>query len=290
MVMLSSILVALDGSASSLRAGRLALGLAQRHKAHVKGLGIVNSAWIQRPEPVPIGGTAFKRELDLRALQSATERVEAVLQAFREDARDAHVAALETGEAAGDPLEVLEVEAIAHDLVVIGRNSLFDVEGDAREISHCVDRIIRGEPRPVVLVPPNANGDGDSDITGPVVVAFDGSPAASRALHMFALLGIGRDREVHVLTVDNSSEKAAGEMAARACALLQRHGIVQTHPIGLGDRKAGAPAETILGTAKTLEAGMVVMGAYGHSGIREIFGSCTREVLNGFPKVLFLHH
>ena len=44
--MLRSILVALDGSASSVEAGRLALALAARADAHVEGLGIVNSAWI----------------------------------------------------------------------------------------------------------------------------------------------------------------------------------------------------------------------------------------------------
>ena len=56
--MLRSIVVALDGSASSVEAGLLALELGKRHRAHVEVLGIVNSAWIQRPEPVPIGGMA----------------------------------------------------------------------------------------------------------------------------------------------------------------------------------------------------------------------------------------
>jgi hypothetical protein len=50
--MLSSILVALDGSSSSLRAAQVAFALARRGEVHVEGLGIVNSAWIQRPEPV----------------------------------------------------------------------------------------------------------------------------------------------------------------------------------------------------------------------------------------------
>jgi hypothetical protein len=59
--MLRSILVVLDGSASSVEAGLLALEFGRRHRAHVEGLGIVNSAWIQRPEPVPIGGMAYKR-------------------------------------------------------------------------------------------------------------------------------------------------------------------------------------------------------------------------------------
>ncbi|SCY97333.1 universal stress protein [Microvirga guangxiensis] len=78
--MLRSILIALDGSPSSLQAAGLGLELARHHKAHVDGLGIVNSAWIQRPEAVPVGGMAYKTALDLKELQSAAERVDAVLR------------------------------------------------------------------------------------------------------------------------------------------------------------------------------------------------------------------
>ncbi|WP_366664836.1 universal stress protein [Mesorhizobium sp.] len=58
----------------------------------------------------------------------------------------------------------------------------------------------------------------------------------------------------------------------------------------MGDLQAGTPAEAILGTAKALGAGMIAMGAYGHRGIREIFGSCTRHVLANSSKSLFLYH
>jgi nucleotide-binding universal stress UspA family protein len=288
--MLRSILVALDGSASSIEAGQLALALAQRTNAQIEGLGIVNSARIQRPEPVPIGGTAHKKALDLRMLQSATERVAAVLQSFREDAQQAKIDAVETREVDGDPLVQIELEATAHDLVVVGSKSLFDIDGELYEVPLCVDRIIRGEPRPVLLVPQTLNGNLGGTLDAPVLIAFDGSPAASRALHMFVLLGLAEGREVQVLTIDNSSEKAAVATAARACALLRRHGTTQTRGIGLSDREAGTPAEAILGTAKALGVGMIVMGAYGHSGIREIFDSCTRSVLADCPKMLFLYH
>ncbi|TIP09233.1 universal stress protein [Mesorhizobium sp.] len=286
--MLRSILVALDGSASSVEAGQLALELGKRHRAHVEGLGIVNSAWIQRPEPVPIGGMAYKKALDLTLLKTASDRVNAVLRTFGERAKDADFAAFETKRVDGDPRIQIEFEATAHDLVVLGRNSLFDVDGELYEMPLCIDRVIRREPRPVLLVPPG--GKPDEDLAAPVLIAFDGSPAASRTLHMFALLGLPVEREVHVLTVDNRSEDAAAASAGRACALLKRHGTKNAHGIGLGDLQAGTPAEAILGTAKALGAGMIAMGAYGHRGIREIFGSCTRHVLENSSKSLFLYH
>jgi nucleotide-binding universal stress UspA family protein len=288
--MLRSILIALDGSRSSLQAAGLGLELARRHKAHVEGLGIVNSAWIQRPEAVPIGGTAYKTALDLKEVRRATDRLDAVLQDFRERVERAGIPSFMIREVDGSPLQVIEVEAASHDLIVLGRHSMFDVDGELSELPLCVDRIIRGEPRPVLLVPDDEFGSGQDAPQAPVLVAFDGSPASSRAVHMFALLGLAAGCVVHVVTLDRSSSSRAEETAARACALLRRHGAAETHAVGLGDHEAGTPAETILGLAKALKPGTIVMGAYGTRGIQEIFGSCTREVLNACPTPLFLHH
>jgi nucleotide-binding universal stress UspA family protein len=231
---------------------------------------------------------AYKKALDLKLLKTANERIETVLMSFSERAKLADLTAFETKKVDGDPLVQIELEATAHDLVVVGRDSLLDINGELYEMPLCVDRIIRGEPRPVLLVP--TDGKPDDDLAAPVLIAFDGSPAASRTLHMFALLGLAVEREVHVLTVDNSSEAAAAAAAARACALLRRHGTKQVHGIGLGDLQAGTPGEAILGTAKALCAGMIAMGAYVHRCIREIFGSCTRDVLANSSKPLFLYH
>jgi len=288
--MLRSILIALDGSPSSLHAAGLGLELARHHKAHGHGLGIVNSAWIQRPEAVPVGGMAFKTALDQKELQTATERVDAVLQDFRERAGKAGISSFDIRRVDGSPLQVIEIEAASHDLIVLGRNSMFDVDGEICELPLCVDRIIRGEPRPILLVPDQAPDSRQGISQSPILVAFDGSPASSRAVHMFALLGLAAGRVVHVVTLDQSSSSRAEETASRACALLRRHGAAETHAIGLGDREAGTPAETILGLAKALKPGMITMGAYGTRGIQEIFGSCTREVLNACPAPLFLHH
>ncbi|TWI43176.1 universal stress protein family protein [Mesorhizobium tianshanense] len=287
--MLKSILVALDGSSSSIAGASFALRLAGRLSANVEGLGVVNSDWIQRPQPVPVGGLAYKREFDLKLLNSADERIDTVLHAFSSDARRAGIT-FSTKRIDADALSSIGIESIEHDLVVVGRNSLFDVEGELDRIPLCVDRIFRSGLRPVVMVPDADEGGQAENDTAPLLVAFDGSAAASRTLHMLALLGIAAEREVHILTQDNRSELQAAAEAERACALLRRHGIAWVKGVGLGDRQAGTPAEAILGTAKVLGAGMIVMGAYGHSGIREIFGSCTRAVLTEARQPLFLYH
>lgn len=287
--MLRSILVALDGTESSTRASQIALHLASQHQAHVEGLGIVNSAWIQRPEPVPIGGIAIKTALDLSRLGTARERVDQVLQDFQAQAAEAGITSYDFRATEGHPPLVIAREATAHDLVAVGRKSMFDVAGELYDFPVCVERIIREEPRPILLVPSETSGSEVASRERSILVAFDGSAAASRALHMFALLGLAQDRAVHVVSVADGSDVAT-EMAERARDLLARHGTLHTRAIGLGDREAGTPAETILGLAKSLAAEIIVMGAYGHRGIREMFGSTTREVLSACPTVLFLHH
>lgn len=288
--MLRSILVALDGSPSSMNAARAALEIARRNDAHVEGLGIVNSAWIQRPEAVPAGAMAFKRALDLQEMEDAAQRIEAVLQHFGEEARKAGIASVAARRIDGAPFRMLEAEAVAHDLITVGRHSMFDMDGEMCQLPLCVDQIIRSQPRPVLLLPDSQALPEPADLSAPVLVAFDGSPASSRAVHMYALLGLAKKRAVHVVTLDEASAARAGETADRACALLRLHGAAEAHPIGLGDREAGTPAETILGLAKALRVETIVMGAYGHRGVREIFGSCTKRVLNDSPTALFLYH
>lgn len=281
-----SLLVALDGSPSSLTAGHAAVALAQRFEAHIEALGIVDSHWIERGEPAPVGGFAYTLAADKQRIAASERRLGMVLGDFRSAAVAAGVASVSSRAAQGDPLTVIEQEATAHDLVVIGRDSLIDVDGELCEVPLCVDQVVRGEPRPVLLVPSHYHGR----IGRKALVAFDGSPASSRTLHMFALLGLARGADIHVLTLNNASAAEAAQTAGQACALLQRHGAESVHPIGLGNEEAGTASETILGLAHGLNADVVAMGAYGHRGIREIFGSCTRSVLKACPTAIFVHH
>jgi nucleotide-binding universal stress UspA family protein len=288
--MLRSLIVAVDGSPSSKAAAQVAFALGRRFNAHVEGLGIIDSAWIRRPQPVPAGALAYKTDLEAKELQSETARIEAALLEFWEQAREAKVRPFAAKQVEGEPLRLIGVEATTHDMVVVGHHSLVHFEGELYDLPVCIEHIVRDEPRPVLVVPNGWSRSGQDHAPGPVLVAFDGSPASSRALHMAALLGLVEDRVVHVVTLDEASQVQAEETARRACSLLQRHGAVETRAIGLGDKEAGTPAETILGFTKALRPEMVVMGAYGRRGLRELFGSCTRAVLTACPAPLLLHH
>jgi nucleotide-binding universal stress UspA family protein len=80
------------------------------------------------------------------------------------------------------------------------------------------------------------------------------------------------------VTLIGAGEDAAASLDI-AAALLKRHAApVHTKPIRAG-HGAGA---TLLEAAAAERADLLVMGAYGHSRVREIvLGGATREVLRG---------
>jgi nucleotide-binding universal stress UspA family protein len=113
------------------------------------------------------------------------------------------------------------------------------------------------------------------------MIAYDGSTAASRAVHMAALLGLTEGSQIQLLSIDSDSKTAQGR-ADGAAALLRNHGAEVSV---FGVQSDADPAELILGHVRAFGADMVVMGAYEHGGLRDaIFGSCTRRLLAECPR------
>ena len=82
--------------------------------------------------------------------------------------------------------------------------------------------------------------------------------------------------------------KDAARHADRAVEFLHPHGIEATpHPVDT----SVPTAEVILRKVRYLEAGLLVMGAYGQPVLREFFlGSVTRTVLEESPVPVFCYH
>lgn len=118
-----------------------------------------------------------------------------------------------------------------------------------------------------------------------VCVAWDGGDEAAHALRGAVPL-LRRADEVHVLTVDDGSQDPRGSEAAD---YLARHRIAaQLH----GFSAEGSAAETLAAAVRRLGGDLLVMGAYGHSRVREyLFGGATRHFLENCPdQALLLAH
>jgi nucleotide-binding universal stress UspA family protein len=277
--MLSSILVGLDGSPQSASAVELAIEWARNSDALVVGLGVINEPSIRRPEPVPLGAGHFKQRRDDTLVGRERRHVDQILEQFALRCADAGVAS-KLLEDVGEPCAQIQTEAQRFDLILLGNQPFFRCAntGDA---AGTLEGVVRNSPRPVVAVPERFGG-GDS-----VLVAYDGSIQAARALQTFHLLGLGGGRDVHILSV-GADKLEASRRAGRAVEYLRLHDIAATpHAV----RSSGSVAPHILEHVQRLDAGLLIMGAYGHSSFREfLFGSVTRSVLQDSPVPVFLYH
>jgi nucleotide-binding universal stress UspA family protein len=128
--------------------------------------------------------------------------------------------------------------------------------------------------RPLLVVP---DGNDRSDDASRIAVAWDDSPTASRALYDAMPLLVGAT-DVAVLTAheDKPVSKAAVEATL---GYLQRHGVkARMVHVDMGTAGIGKALQQ---AAVSEQAGLLVMGAYGHSRLREfVLGGATAGVLN----------
>ena len=137
-------------------------------------------------------------------------------------------------------------------------------------------------PAPVLIVPPTNRG---VDVTGPALIAWDGSNEAARALRA-ALPLLRLASGVNILTVDEKRPALGGRDAA---TWLARHGL-GAEVIERGDGGNGIEA-TIRGVVTEIGATLMVQGAYGHSRLRQtIFGGVTRGLLANAPVPMLIAH
>jgi nucleotide-binding universal stress UspA family protein len=126
--------------------------------------------------------------------------------------------------------------------------------------------------RPVLLAPQRLAGT----LTGPAMIAWDESLQCWHAVSA-AIPFLQRAQSVEVVSVDRD---AGGHQASQSevLAYLRCHSIeAKARVVAPESRSVG---ETLLATAVDAGAGLLVMGAYAHSRLREmLLGGATRHVL-----------
>ncbi len=276
--MLKSILVAIDDTPPSEAAQVLAIDLCGRLGARVAGIGVLDRPWITAPQAVPLGGAHYKHVRDRALIKRFDKEINAAFRKFEDRCRKAGVA-YSAAEWQGDPAERIEVESEAHDLIVIGKDASFHFEL-ADENADTVKRLARDDPRPLIVTSAQAPQSGN------ILVACDGSLAASRSMHMFALLGLAAGGQVEVVTVTDGPEDEARQRATQAAKIFANHDVEASIIVV---ESTNHPAEILIERAG--DAAMLVMGAFGHRQLRDVFfGSCTSRLLQACPVPLFIHH
>jgi nucleotide-binding universal stress UspA family protein len=222
--------------------------------------------------------------LDVPAPHSAAlegderRRGEAVLAAFRERAERERVRATAVFEA-GLPASVLLARMRTADAIFIGkegRGARGDVGSTARAVGYESVRPVFVAPRVAPRRPIER-----------VLVAYDGSPQATRALRVAAEMAErGRaDFRYVVVTIDERREPAE-EIQRAAFTYFRAHGI---EPEGAVRR--GRPGAAILAAAEELRCDLVVAGSFGAARWREmLLGSVTLHLLRHATLPVLIHH
>ena len=200
---------------------------------------------------------------------SAAERLARTAELIEAAAKSANVplTLLLDGSGSVSLREMLIDNAQVRDLVMLG------VRGPLRHPRQgLVEAVLFGTGRPIVLVPAAASPLAD----GRVLVAWDATPSAVRALHD-ALPLLTRARDVVIVSVANDKEFRSPHSGTDLCRYLARWGVDARYESVTRERQTvGAALQDF---ARRIEATLLVMGGFGHAREREfIFGSATRDI------------
>lgn len=276
--MLRSIAVTLDEGSASAAAQDWALALAQRTGATVTGLAVLDAERLAPPAPSRAGAGAFQAHRDKVVLDDARARLDGLTAGFTQAASKAGVASVPRRiEAPAE--QALRETAEGADLLVIGRDCDF-VFTDEASLSSAVRTLLRETPRPFVLVP------AEPSIGTGVLVAYDGSIEAMRALLVFALLRPCEGERITVVSVAPEQDQARS-VAERATAYLRLHDL-EADAVGIAHAD---PSDALLAEVQARKPALLVMGAYGRAGWREaLWGGTTDHLLERTNCPLFLLH
>ena len=266
--MISTILMASDGSEASVAAERFAVALAARTKARLLGLSVVEDRFARGLREDGLGVAPPAREPAAAYLKSRADAVgRRVLEHARSQGVESHC---ESAEGIADDLIV---ERGQHaDLIVLGR------DGQSKDyrtglIGSTVNGVIRKTAKSALVVPAGAQ------LSGPIVLGFDGSPGSRLAAAVAVDLAKELAEPVHVF-VDS---KDKGRYAAR---IEEVRGIVGTLPVPVREISStlGRPDVKLVDSAREVRAGLIVMGAFGRNRITEYFlGSNAAAVVRTSP-------
>lgn len=273
---LKDILVFVDEGASNPDRVGIALSMAQSYDADLAGVTLARLV----PQYLKVSNT---KALARFSREAATQR----LEEFSELAESSGVSAStrvfggNEGRAAGR----LARYSRNFDLLVLRQpnpnNRNFSVFWDIAQ------QVLQLSGRPVYFVP----YIGSRRLSGPkAMIAWDGSPSATRAVH--DALPLLRQKEDVVITVvrEGKNKSAKGEaLTENLAAHLQRHGVkARVNAIHAGTYDVPT---VILNEMADHDIDLLVMGGYGTPSLKQkVFGGVTRTILESMIAPVLMSH
>ena len=273
---IKTILALADGGNGTASTLQTALAVARRFGADLDVLHV--RADVETMVPVigeGMSGAMVEQMMSAMA-QTVDTRAAKARAAFSEVCAGADVKAV-WRDTTGRETDVVASAGRLTDLIIIGRP---DAETET-PLAATLDAALFDTGRPVLVAPPAV----PPSIGARAVLAWNGSAQAARVV-AGALPILRKAEQVTVVTV---GEIGRSPSATDLVAYLGRHEVRATHEAIAADH--GPVGAALLKHAKQIQADLLIMGAYGHSRLREmILGGATRDVLGVSDLPLLMAH
>lgn len=277
---MNKVIACVDGAAHTLHVYSYATWAAQRMGAPLEFLHVLD----RHPGHAPVTdyggsiglGTQESLLLELAALDEkrstlAQQHGRELLDGLVQRAKGAGLDDVGSRQRHGSLVETLvEMESETR-LLVLGQHHSAE-PGVRLHLDHHVERTIRSVQRPV-LVASTAYCEPQR-----VVIAFDGSPTGHKMIEAVAGSALLKGLRCDVVMAGDTTDEVTSQLAWAQSHLLAAGFEVKASV------EAGHPETALPNYLKVHSADLLVMGAYGHSRIRQfIVGSTTTTLLRTSP-------
>ncbi len=287
---IETILALIDGDHGSDAVMRTAIAAGRKFDAHVELLHVEadpNGALI-----IPGDGLSGDAVEQIMAgiRSGAAQRLTAARRLYERHCVSAGLPLLENGgdgteagfivhfhHLTGDQADEVAARGKLYDLIVLAQPG-----GDASGSEEAaLEAALFDTGRPVLVVPPDAA----PVIGGNVSVAWNGTAESTRAV-VAAFPFLEQAAEISVIAID---EDGGPTDLKGLAAYLSRHGLPAATRVMPSDGRA--VSEILLEQAGDDSGSLLVMGAYGHSRLRElVLGGATRGVLRDATVPVLMAH
>lgn len=252
--------------------------LARAHDAHLTGLHVIPPPFVPTYDamPVPLDSYAQLEEAYEARAQESEKRFKTMLETS--DLRT------EWRCEKGSLLNILAEQARYTDLVVVGQR---DPDEADRFPEEAVDRLVFECGRPVMFIPYIG---AQETIGRRIMIAWNAKKESARAVYDALPLLKAAD-EVHVMTINpKTGPRDHGEVVGADIGLyLARHEVKAN--VQKIEKKGISTGNMLLSRASDAGIDLLVMGAYGHSRLRElVLGGATQQILGEMTVPVLMSH
>lgn len=267
--MIKSILIPTDGSENSKTALTYGIYLAQQFNADIIGLNVIDIRALEGPFFSDISGSLgfIPYQNYLPKYQSILEeRAKIILETFRKTCEEKNQRC-KTRQSTGIIPNIIAEEGKKVDIIIMAQRGEH-AQWSSGLLGSTTESVVRKSLRPVLITPQEFH-----PFTA-VLAPYDGSSESNKALKLACEFVFFLKLPLHVLVVSNNEEKGS-EIAREAEEFVGPYQLdVKVKWI------KGEAHEEILMYAEQQALDLIVMGAFGHSRVRElILGGTTAYIV-----------